>query len=114
MAFNGPVLLKRIPDDPAQRKLYRYADYTATGGYQALAKAAPVATLSEIEAAEVERTPTGQPEQQRLRQLQIGQADRIGQIDGSRQVVGRGLGHHDGFGVTAATHGELTGTHQNP
>ncbi len=39
MAFAGPVLLKRIPDDPAKRKLFRYADYCATGGYEALKKA---------------------------------------------------------------------------
>jgi NADH-quinone oxidoreductase subunit F len=39
MAFNGPVLLKRIPDDPAQRKLFKYADYLATGGYASLRKA---------------------------------------------------------------------------
>lgn len=39
MAFPGPVLLKRIPDDASQRKLYRYADYVATGGYAALKKA---------------------------------------------------------------------------
>ena len=39
MAFTEPVLLKRIPDDPAQRKLYWYDDYVATGGYAALRKA---------------------------------------------------------------------------
>jgi NADH-quinone oxidoreductase subunit F len=39
MAFNGSVLLKRIPDDPAQRKLFRYDDYVATGGYAAYNKA---------------------------------------------------------------------------
>jgi NADH-quinone oxidoreductase subunit F len=35
MAFNGPVLLKRIPNDPAQRHLVRFDEYLATGGYQA-------------------------------------------------------------------------------
>jgi NADH-quinone oxidoreductase subunit F len=35
MAFNGPVLLKRIPNDPAQRHLVRFDEYMATGGYQA-------------------------------------------------------------------------------
>jgi NADH-quinone oxidoreductase subunit F len=39
MAFNEPVLLKRIPDDPAKRKIYFYDDYVATGGYAALRKA---------------------------------------------------------------------------
>jgi NADH-quinone oxidoreductase subunit F len=39
MAFNEPVLLKRIPTDPAQRKLFLYDDYVATGGYVALRKA---------------------------------------------------------------------------
>ncbi|HVX85532.1 MAG TPA: NADH-quinone oxidoreductase subunit NuoF, partial [Phycisphaerae bacterium] len=39
MAFNGPVLLKRIPDDPGQRKLFKYADYVGTGGYASLKKA---------------------------------------------------------------------------
>lgn len=39
MAFNGPVLLKRIPNDPSQRKLVRYADFVATGGYSAFKKA---------------------------------------------------------------------------
>ena len=34
--------------------------------FQALAKSQPVATLSEIEAADVERTPTGQPELDRV------------------------------------------------
>ncbi len=42
----------------------------ASGGarhrYQSLAKAQPVATLSEIEAADVDRTPTGQPELDRV------------------------------------------------
>src|SRR3954467_6549297 len=39
MAFSEPVLLKRIPTDPAQRKLYWYDDYVATGGYASLRKA---------------------------------------------------------------------------
>ncbi len=39
MAFTEPVLLKRIPDDISQRKLYWYDDYVATGGYAALKKA---------------------------------------------------------------------------
>ena len=34
MAFSGPVLLKRIPNDPQQRKLLRYADYVATGRFR--------------------------------------------------------------------------------
>lgn len=39
MAFNGPVLLKRIPADASQRKLVRYADFVASGGYSAYKKA---------------------------------------------------------------------------
>src|SRR3982750_3658454 len=39
MAFTEPVLTKRIPLDPAQRKVVRYDDYVATGGYAALSKA---------------------------------------------------------------------------
>lgn len=39
MAFTEPVLLKRIPSDPARRKLYWYNDYVSTGGYEALKKA---------------------------------------------------------------------------
>jgi len=39
MAFNEPVLLKRIDPDPARRKLHWYDDYVATGGYAALRKA---------------------------------------------------------------------------
>jgi NADH-quinone oxidoreductase subunit F len=38
MAFNEPVLLKRIPDDASKRKIYWYDDYVATGGYAALRK----------------------------------------------------------------------------
>jgi len=43
MAFNEPVLLKRIPDDPQRRKLVWYDDYVATGGYAALRKALDIA-----------------------------------------------------------------------
>src|ERR1041385_1510225 len=39
MAFNEPVLTKRIPLDPAKRKVIWYDDYVATGGYVALKKA---------------------------------------------------------------------------
>jgi NADH-quinone oxidoreductase subunit F len=39
MAYSSPVLLKRIPADPAQRILFRYADYVASGGYGAYRKA---------------------------------------------------------------------------
>src|SRR6476619_7309006 len=39
MAFNEPVLLKRIPTNPDQRKLIWYDDYVKTGGYAALRKA---------------------------------------------------------------------------
>jgi NADH-quinone oxidoreductase subunit F len=39
MAFNGPVLLKRIPNDASQRKLIGYQDYVNSGGYSALKKA---------------------------------------------------------------------------
>lgn len=38
MAFSEPVLLKRIPQDPAKRKVVWYDDYIATGGYSALKK----------------------------------------------------------------------------
>src|SRR5215213_11002702 len=38
MAFNEPVLLKRIPDDASKRKIIWYDDYVATGGYAALRK----------------------------------------------------------------------------
>src|SRR5688572_18981332 len=38
MAFTEPVLLKRIPQDPARRKTVWYDDYVATGGYAALRK----------------------------------------------------------------------------
>ena len=39
MAFTEPVLTKRIPLDPSQRKTYWYDDYVATGGYESLKKA---------------------------------------------------------------------------
>ncbi|WP_428936715.1 NADH-quinone oxidoreductase subunit NuoF [Fontivita pretiosa] len=39
MAFNEPVLTKRIDPDPARRKLHWYDDYVKTGGYAALRKA---------------------------------------------------------------------------
>src|SRR5215467_4977202 len=39
MAFTEPVLLKRIPNDPNQRKLIWYKDYVETGGYASLKKA---------------------------------------------------------------------------
>src|SRR3954468_10084899 len=39
MAFNEPVLLKRIPNDPSRRKIVWYDDYVATGGDAALKKA---------------------------------------------------------------------------
>jgi NADH-quinone oxidoreductase subunit F len=39
MAFSEPVLTKRIPADPSQRKTYWYDDYVATGGYASLKKA---------------------------------------------------------------------------
>src|SRR5438045_288171 len=39
MAFNEPVLTKRIPLDPNQRKLVAYDDYVRTGGYASLRKA---------------------------------------------------------------------------
>src|SRR6185437_14490185 len=38
MAFNEPVLTKRIPLDPSQRKLVNYDAYVATGGYASLRK----------------------------------------------------------------------------
>ncbi len=39
MAFNEPVLTKRIPLDPEKRKLVTYDQYVATGGYASLRKA---------------------------------------------------------------------------
>ena len=38
MAFNEPVLTKRIPQDAAKRKVVWYDDFVATGGYAALRK----------------------------------------------------------------------------
>ena len=43
MAFTEPVLLARIANDPAKRKLHWYDDYVATGGYAALRKAIDMA-----------------------------------------------------------------------
>jgi NADH-quinone oxidoreductase subunit F len=43
MPFTEPVLLKRIPQDPAKRKLYWYDDYVATGGYKGLRAALQMA-----------------------------------------------------------------------
>src|SRR5438094_7630341 len=40
MAFNEPVLTKRIPLDAEKRKTVWYDDYVASGGYAALKKAA--------------------------------------------------------------------------
>src|ERR1700733_9081522 len=39
MAFNEPVLTKRIPQDPDKRKLVTYDEYVRTGGYVQLRKA---------------------------------------------------------------------------
>src|SRR5215216_3116813 len=39
MAFNEPVLLKRVPDDASKRKVVWYSDYVASGGYAPLRKA---------------------------------------------------------------------------
>src|SRR3954465_1594867 len=39
MAYTEPVLLKRIPSDPDQRKLVTYDEYVRTGGYASLRKA---------------------------------------------------------------------------
>jgi len=36
MAFQEPVLLKRIPQDAAKRKTFWYDDYVASGGYKGL------------------------------------------------------------------------------
>src|SRR3954463_11601426 len=38
MAFNEPVLLKRVDPNPATRKVIWYDDYVASGGYAALRK----------------------------------------------------------------------------
>ena len=50
MAFTEPVLLKRIPDDVAKRKLYFYDDYVATGGYNGLEAALQMAPADIIKA----------------------------------------------------------------
>src|SRR5437764_14930688 len=39
MAFNEPVLTKRIPLEPTRRKIIWYDDYVKAGGYSALKKA---------------------------------------------------------------------------
>jgi NADH-quinone oxidoreductase subunit F len=39
MAFNEPVLTKRIPLEPTRRKIVWYDDYVKSGGYSALKKA---------------------------------------------------------------------------
>jgi NADH-quinone oxidoreductase subunit F len=39
MAYTEPVLTRRIPADPSQRKTYWYDDYVASGGYESLKKA---------------------------------------------------------------------------
>src|ERR1041384_4514776 len=39
MAFNEPVLTKRIPLEPTRRKIIWYDDYVKSGGYSALKKA---------------------------------------------------------------------------
>jgi NADH-quinone oxidoreductase subunit F len=39
MAYNEPVLVKRIDPDPAKRRLHWYDDYIRTGGYVQLRKA---------------------------------------------------------------------------
>lgn len=48
MAFPAPVLLKRIPNDAAARKLYRYADYVASGGYAQFRRALSIPTADLI------------------------------------------------------------------
>ncbi len=48
MAYSTPVLLKRIPADASQRKLVKYDDYVATGGYAALKKALSMPTADII------------------------------------------------------------------
>src|SRR5215218_9343066 len=52
MAFNEPVLTKRIPLDPSRRKLIGYDDYVATGGY------APLRKALEMKAEEIIKTVT--------------------------------------------------------
>ena len=48
MAYTTPVLLKRIPADPAQRKLVNYDQFVATGGYAAFRKAQSMPTADII------------------------------------------------------------------
>src|SRR3954447_13777390 len=43
MAFTEPVLLKRIPEDPAKRHTVWYDEYVATGGYKSLRQALDMA-----------------------------------------------------------------------
>src|SRR5439155_12728964 len=44
MAFNAPVLTRRIPLDPGKRKLVGYDDYVTSGGYVALRKSLEMKT----------------------------------------------------------------------
>ncbi len=66
----SPKWLGKCPHCTAWNTLEEtIAEPTSSGArhrYQSLAKVQPVATLSEIEAAEVDRTPTGQPELDRV------------------------------------------------
>src|ERR1041384_1423936 len=52
MAFNEPVLTKRIPLEPTRRKIIWYDDYVKSGGYAALKKAL------EMKAEEIIKTVT--------------------------------------------------------
>jgi len=66
---SSPKWLGRCPSCGAWNTLIEGPAETAGGGknrYQALAKSQPVATLSEIEATDFERTPTGQEELDRV------------------------------------------------
>lgn len=65
----SPKWLGKCPHCGAWNTLTETAAETSGGGknrYQALAKSQPVATLSEIEASDFERTPTGQEELDRV------------------------------------------------
>jgi len=65
----SPKWLGKCPHCNAWNTLTETAAEPAAGGknrYQALAKSQPVATLSEIEASDFERTPTGQEELDRV------------------------------------------------
>jgi DNA repair protein RadA/Sms len=65
----SPKWLGKCPHCNAWNALTETAAETASGGrnrYQALARSQPVATLSEIEASDFERTPTGQEELDRV------------------------------------------------